>query len=95
MLVAYFMIFTKMENKMNTLEFKQWLIENTDYSKRVVSDLQSRLNRANRILPVYNNELYLFELEHVEDFKQLSCTVRSQLRKAVRLYIDYMKSTEE
>lgn len=80
---------------MNTLEFKQWLIENTDYSKRVVSDLQSRLNRANRMLPVYNNELYLFELERVEDFKQLSCTVRSQLRKAVRLYIDYMKSTEE
>lgn len=89
------MILMKMENKMNTLEFKQWLTENTEYSKRVVSNVLSRLNRANRILPVYNNELYLFELEHVEAFKQLSCAVRSQLRKSVRLYIDYMKSIEE
>lgn len=76
---------------MRISEFKQWLISNTSYSKRVISNIISRLNRANRIQTIQMNELYLFELEHTEEFKGLSVTVRSQLRKAVRLYLEFEK----
>lgn len=77
---------------MKIVEFKKWLISNTTYSNRVVSNIISRLNRADRIHPVRAEEIYLFELEHIEAFKKLSVSVRSQLRKAVRLYIEFEKT---
>lgn len=77
---------------MNISKFKQWLISNTTYSNRVISNIVSRLNRADRMHPVYPEEVYLFELEHTEDFKKLSVTVKSQIRKAVKLYLQYVNS---
>lgn len=77
---------------MKIVEFKKWLISNTTYSNRVVSNIISRLNRADRIHPVRAEEIYLFELEHIEAFKKLSVSVRSQLRKAVKLYIEFEKT---
>ena len=77
------------------LGFKQWLISNTSYSNRVVSNTVSRLKRANRINPVRPEELYLFELEHTDEFNSLSVTVKSQIRKAVKLYFQYAKSEVE
>ncbi len=77
---------------MNISEFKQWLFTNTTYSNRVVSNTISRLNRADRMHPVRPEEVYLFELEHTEDFKKLSVTVKSQIRKAVKLYFQYANS---
>lgn len=79
---------------MNTSEFREWLITNTAYSKRVVSNIVCRLNRANHMCPVHPDEVYLFELEHLEEFKKLSVTVKSQIRKAVKLYLQYAKSQE-
>ena len=80
---------------MNSLDFKQWLITNTTYSNRVISNTLSRLNRANNMLPLRPEEIYLFELEHVDEFKALSTTVKSQIRKAVRLYFQYSKFLKE
>lgn len=80
---------------MNELSFKEWLEINTQYSKRVISNTSSRLGRADRILPLYEKELYLFELEHNDKFKMLSVTVRSQIKKAVKLYFDYLKDKGE
>ena len=77
---------------MNISKFKQWLISNTTYSNRVISNIVSRLNRADRMHPVYPEEVYLFEIEHTEDFKKLSVTVKSQIRKAVKLYLQYVNS---
>ena len=77
---------------MNISKFKQWLISNTTYSNRVISNIVSRLNRADRMHPVYPEEVYLFELEHTEDFKKLSVTVKSQIRKVVKLYLQYVNS---
>lgn len=72
--------------------FRQWLISNTTYSNRVVSNTISRLKRADRMHPVRPEEIYLFELEHTEEFNGLSVTVKSQIRKAVKLYFQYAKS---
>ena len=74
------------------LDFKRWLISNTTYTNRVIGDTISRLKRADRIHPIRPEEVYLFELEHIGEFKNLSVTVRSQIRKAVKLYFQYMKS---
>ncbi|MCH5337337.1 MAG: hypothetical protein J1E03_01015 [Acetatifactor sp.] len=79
---------------MDISDFKQWLISNTAYSSRVIGNIISRLNRADRIHPVRPEEIYLFELEHVDKFKNLSVTVRSQLRKAVKLYLEFEKTQE-
>lgn len=77
---------------MNKSGFKQWLVTNTTYSDRVVSNIVSRLNRADRMHPVRPEEVYLFELEHTDEFNSLSVTIKSQIRKAVKLYFQYAKS---
>lgn len=74
---------------METTGFRLWLANEKKYSKRVVSNIISRLNRANRIHTVYIDDLYIFELEHKDCFQQLSTTVRSQLRKSVKLFFEY------
>ena len=73
-------------------DFRQWLLSNTTYSNRVVSNIVCRLNRAGRMHPVRPEEIYLFELEHTDEFNGLSVTVKSQIRKAVKLYFQYAKS---
>ena len=73
-------------------DFRQWLAANTTYSNRVISNTISRLNRADRINPIRIEELYLFELEHTDEFKSLSCAVKSQMRKAIKLYFKYAQS---
>lgn len=73
-------------------DFRQWLLSNTTYSNRVVSNIVCRLNRADRMRPVRPEEIYLFELEHTDEFNGLSVTVKSQIRKAVKLYFQYAKS---
>lgn len=73
----------------NTADFKQWLSENTTYSHAVISDIASRAKRADSILEFYNDELYLFYLEKQILYQELSVSVRSQIRKAVKLYFEY------
>lgn len=77
---------------MNTVGFKNWLATNTNYSDRVISDIVSRLKRADKILSVRPEELYLFELEHTEEFNKISTSVKSQIRKSVRLYNQFYNS---
>ena len=70
----------------NTDLFKEWLETNTNYSAPVIRDMLSRLKRADTILTWQNEEVYIFYLERQEKFKELSPTVRSQLKKSVKLY---------
>ena len=76
----------------NLIDFKLWLTENTTYSKKVISNIISRFNRANNILPWENNSIYLYKLEQVEEYKCLSSSVRSQIKKSIRLYFDFNDS---
>lgn len=70
----------------NTDLFREWLETNTDYSTPVIRDILSRIKRADAILTWQNDEVYIFYLERQEKFKELSPTVRSQLKKSVKLY---------
>lgn len=78
---------------MNLDSFKDWLTNNTNYSKATISDTVSRVRRADKILPWYNDKVYQFRLEQDETYKNLSCAIRSQLKKAVKLYFEYVEET--
>lgn len=72
--------------------FEAWL-HKTNYSDRVVSDIVSRLKRANKIIEDDPTPTYLFLLERTEAFLKIDASVRSQIKKAVSLYIEYKFDT--
>lgn len=76
-------------------EFRNWLIENTTYSLPVISDTVSRIKRADKILAWSGEDIYQFRLEQLEEYKKLSVSVRSQIKKAVKLYFEFMLSQKE
>lgn len=76
-------------------EFKKWLDETTDYTKETKSNILSRLKRANNIIPIVADELYLFNLSTNEEFNKLSVSVKSQIRRAVKLFIRFIKEKDD
>lgn len=70
-------------------KFGDWLHNNTEYSNAVISDTLSRMKRADHIFEWNDSDTYLFYLEKEKQFEALSVSVRSQIRKAVKLYIAY------
>ena len=73
--------------------FTEWLEKEKKLSNRSASDAKSRLGRANDILKLEDPsdpEFYLVALEKTKGFEALSKTVKSQLRRAVRLYAEYV-----
>lgn len=80
---------------MNDLSnFKLWLTENKNYSAKTISNIVSRFKRANNMLPWYNDALYQFQLEQMVEYQVLSATVRSQIKKAVKLYSEFSNTQE-
>lgn len=79
----------------NSIEFKKWLIANTKYSDAAINDVVSRMKRADRIMPWDSNEAYIYYLEKNEDFSKMSVSVKSQIRKAVKYYIEFDLSNEK
>lgn len=77
---------------MNTFdEFNTWLNENTTYTKLTKSNILSRLRRANKMLPIVDEPIYLFQLSQLEEFQSLSTSVKSQIRRSIKLYLAYIK----
>ncbi len=78
---------------MNDLSnFKLWLAENKKYSSKVISNTVSRFKRADGMLQWFNEALYLFQLEQLEEYKALSSTVKSQIKKAIKLYSEFINN---
>lgn len=71
--------------------FKLWLIENKKLSKRTIGDIVSRFKRACSYVDWENTELFLYKLENNEEFLSLKTSVKSQIRKAVKLYMQFCK----
>ena len=76
----------------DTEHFKKWLKDNTTYSDAVISDISSRIKRADNLLEWYDEEVYQFYLEQNGQYKLLSVSVRSQIKKAVKLYRQFVTS---
>lgn len=79
----------------DTEQFKKWLRENTAYSDAVIRDMSSRIKRADSLLAWYDEEVYQFYLEQNEQYKFLSVSVRSQIKKAVKLYRQFIQSCKK
>ena len=69
--------------------FKEWLKNNTKYCDNVLSDIVSRMKRADSILEWNDEETYLYFLERKKEFCCLTTSVKSQLKKSVKLYQEY------
>ena len=72
--------------------FKLWLTENKNYSDKVISNTVSRFKRANNISPWFDDPVYQYQLEQTDEFKSLSTAVRSQIKKSVKLYSEFVNS---
>lgn len=74
--------------------FYSWLIDSKGYSERAAKDVLSRFKRAERILPACGDpdSFYISRLEKQDEFKGLSVNVRSQIKKAVSLRVEYGKT---
>ena len=81
-----------MSRRIDVEGFKGYLKEQ-GYSAAVVSDTCSRVRRADKIKEWYYDDLYLYYLEREDGFKSLSVSVKSQIRKAVKLYNEYHSLT--
>lgn len=80
---------------MNDLSnFKLWLNENKNYSAKTISNTVSRFKRANNMLSWFNDAIYQFQLEQTIEYQALSATVRSQIKKAVKLYFEFSNTQE-
>ena len=71
--------------------FKKWLAENTNYSSAVISDMASRMKRADSMVNWEPTTIYLFKLEQNPSFQKLSVSVKSQMRRAVKSYVQFVK----
>lgn len=72
------------------MDFKEWLITEKKYSERSSKDVLSRLRRVNALLKedIIDNAT-LDKLINLEEFKSLSVSIRSQLKRAIKLNIEY------
>ena len=75
-------------------EFKKWLMQKNKYTGASIKDILSRLRRANNILTFQNDYIYLFKLNQCEEFQKISVFVKSQIRRSVRLYFQYLNEME-
>lgn len=73
--------------------FAEWLKDNSSYSPASKSDVISRLKRANRYLELPNTAdmNYLYNLQQMPEYRGLSVSVRSQIKKSVLMYFDYLR----
>lgn len=77
---------------LHNLRFIDWLKKEKKLSTEVAGDTLSRIGRAKRILGFenYDCEEYLKRLGEEPLFKDISPSVRAQIRRAVRLYFEYI-----
>ena len=73
------------------MNFREWLINEKQYSDRASRDVQSRLKRA-LVLSVEEevSAETLTKIESNMEFKGLSMSVKSQIRRAVKFYQEYL-----
>lgn len=79
------------------VEFKSWLEDCSGLNSRSASSTVSRLVRANEILPICKMEnmgYYIAELNETKSFCELAPSVKSQLRGAVKRYVEFCRSAE-
>lgn len=91
------MRFINGDTDLHNLRFIDWLKKEKTLSAEVAGDTLSRIGRARRILDFEDNdcETYLKKLNEENLFKGIVPSVRAQIRRAVRLYFEYVPNHTE
>ena len=74
--------------------FPAWLEANLKISTKGARDIVSRLRRVRSLVPEIDNlslEDALEKLEKNSDFQSISYTIKSQLRRALKLYTEFQE----
>lgn len=90
------MRFIKGDVDLRNLRFIDWLKREKNLSVEVAGDTLSRIGRARKILEFGTNdcESYLKNLSVTPMFEKIVPSVRAQIRRAVRLYFEYILEHE-
>lgn len=92
------MCFIKGDLDLHNLRFIDWLKDEKKLSTEVAGDTLSRIGRAKKILDfkISNDcESYLKSLHEEALFKSIAPSVQAQIRRAVRLYFEYISEHME
>ena len=75
--------------------FVDWLVAYHNLTHRSASDTLSRVRRANRFYPINSvpDGLYFLSLSETYDFSQLSSSVKSQIKRSLMLYREFINQT--
>ncbi|MCY9509147.1 DNA cytosine methyltransferase [Paenibacillus larvae] len=82
------------DSLMDEQNFIEWLKRKFGYIEKSAKDVRSRVKRANRFFNIYADmpeEEVLFKLSQNPNFKGLSTSVKSQLKRGVKLYREYLR----
>lgn len=89
--LMYYATTAPLKFNFNKTTFKSWIDSNYHYSARTVSDIVSRVNRCLLLCKTDTrpDDYYMFKLEQTVEFSSLSVNVKSQMRRAMRIFIIY------
>lgn len=73
--------------------FESWLVIEKSYSIRAAKDVVSRCRRSERILSCTErlDSYYVFLLQQQIEYQKLSMNVKSQIKRAVNLQLEYLE----
>ena len=81
---------------MNTASFIEWLSIEKSMTARSAKDVVSRCGRVNRLLGVEElGENVIDLLKENDKFQNSSTFIRSQLKRAVSLYIEFQTTGQQ
>lgn len=73
--------------------FDEWLRKNLGYTDRSARDTRSRVKRASKYIDLTKNvskEELIFTMTQHPDFRKLTTSVKSQLKRSVKLYLQFL-----
>ena len=77
---------------MSDLEFYNWLVDANQLSNRSAKDVISKCKRIKNILHTDSLDIFSSEqLLETDDFKSLSMFIKSQLKRALALWKEYVE----
>ena len=75
------------------MRFIDWLKKEQGFTVRAAGDIVSRINRVHKLLPINHasQDTYIKSLDSFEKFTSINPPVQSQIKRAVRLYFEYLE----